>query len=194
VLDKKKFRKRYVLTEEKLDDIGARLEASPKKSSRLLALQCRLAECTAHTGTKFLKLPPDETTTVVLPPDCEARVRYCMWFQESAFKGLFNPELTLYSDEVWYTLSGYVNSQNDILSTESPHAVHEVPLHDLKVGVWCETSERRTIQPSSFHETVNSQRYVRLILSPFFGQLTDEEKSHGQDNATVHIVNNFMLH
>jgi hypothetical protein len=27
VLDKKKYRKRYILTEEKLDDIGARLEA-----------------------------------------------------------------------------------------------------------------------------------------------------------------------
>jgi hypothetical protein len=33
VLDKKKSRKRHVLTEEKLDGIGARLEASPKKSS-----------------------------------------------------------------------------------------------------------------------------------------------------------------
>jgi hypothetical protein len=120
VLDKNKSWKRYVLTEEKLDDIRARLEASPKKPFRLLALQCRLAECTAHTGTKFLKLRSDETAIVVLPPDCEARVRYCMWFQESAFKGLFNPELTLYSDEAWYTLSGYVNSLNNrYWSTES---------------------------------------------------------------------------
>jgi hypothetical protein len=31
VLDKKKSTKRHVLTEEKLDDIRARLEASPKK-------------------------------------------------------------------------------------------------------------------------------------------------------------------
>jgi hypothetical protein len=36
--EKKKFQKRNVPTEEKLNDIGALLEASPKKSLRLLAL------------------------------------------------------------------------------------------------------------------------------------------------------------
>jgi hypothetical protein len=72
-----------------------------------------------------------------LPPDCEARIQYCRWFQELVFNGLHDQELTFYSDEAWYTLSGYVNSQNNrYWSTENPHAVHEVPLHDLKVGVW----------------------------------------------------------
>jgi transposase len=33
-LDKKENKKRHILTEEKLDEIGARLEASPKKSLR----------------------------------------------------------------------------------------------------------------------------------------------------------------
>jgi hypothetical protein len=28
---------------------------------------------------------------------------------------------------------------------ENPHAVHEVPLHDLNVGVWCEISAGRII-------------------------------------------------
>jgi hypothetical protein len=35
-----------------------------------------------------------------------------------------------------------------------------------------------------------------LILSPFFGQLTDEEKSHGhfmQGNATAHTANNSVV-
>jgi hypothetical protein len=44
-----------------------------------------------------------------------------------------------------------------------------------------------------FHKTVNSERYVKFILSPFFDQLTDEEKSYGhfmQVNATVHIAIN----
>jgi hypothetical protein len=47
-----------------------------------------------------------------------------------------------------------------------------------------------------FHETINFKRYVRLILSPFFDQLTDEEKSYGhfmQDNATAHTANNYMV-
>jgi hypothetical protein len=43
------------------------------------------------------------------------------------------------------------------------------------------------------HETINSEHYV--ILSPFFDQLTDEEKLCGhfmQDNATAYTVSNPM--
>jgi hypothetical protein len=48
----------------------------------------------------------------------------------------------------------------------------------------------------SFHETVNSEHYVRLSLSSFFSQLTDEVKSYGhfmQDNATAHTANNSVV-
>jgi transposase len=38
VLDKKKTKKRHILTEDELDEIGARLEASPRMSLRRLAL------------------------------------------------------------------------------------------------------------------------------------------------------------
>jgi hypothetical protein len=71
-----------------------------------------------------------------------------------------------------------------------------VPLHDLKVGVWCVISAQRTIQPVLFHETINLQRYVRLILSSIFGQLIGEEKSYGyfmQDNAVVYTENNSIV-
>jgi hypothetical protein len=52
-------------------------------------------------------------------PDCEAGIRYCRWFQESVFNGLLDPELSFYSEETWFTLSGCVNSQNSIYwSTE----------------------------------------------------------------------------
>jgi hypothetical protein len=57
VLGRKESRKRRVLTEEKLAGIGIRLEASPKKLLRLLALQCGLAKSTAHVDTKS-KLRP----------------------------------------------------------------------------------------------------------------------------------------
>jgi hypothetical protein len=60
-------------------------------------------------------------------------------------------------------------------STENSHSLHEVALHDLNFGVLCASSAQRTTQPMFFHETVNSEYYVRLILSPFFCQLTDEE-------------------
>jgi hypothetical protein len=48
------------MAEEKVDDIGSRLESSPKKSLRLLDLQCGLEKSTAHVATtyKLLKLRP----------------------------------------------------------------------------------------------------------------------------------------
>jgi hypothetical protein len=42
---------------------------------------------------------------------------------------------------------------------------------------------------------VNSDRYVRNILEPFFEQLTDDERQYGyfqQDNATAHAARNSM--
>jgi hypothetical protein len=124
-----------------------------------------------------------------LLPDCEVRIQYCRWFQELVFNGLFDPKLKFYFDEVWYTLSGYINNQNNrYWSRENPHDVHEVPLHDLKVGVWCAISAWRAIQPMSFHKTINSEHYVRMSLSPFSGQLTDEKsyRHFMQHNAKTH--------
>lgn len=47
-----------------------------------------------------------------------------------------------------------------------------------------------------FHEIINSKCYVRLILSPFFNQLTDKEKLYGNfmlDYATAHISNKSVV-
>lgn len=44
---------------------------------------------------------------------------------------------------------------NKYCSTENPHTIYEVPLHDLKIGDWCEISAERKIQPVSLHKTIN---------------------------------------
>jgi hypothetical protein len=42
-------------------------------------------------------------------------------------------DITLYSDEALFHLSGYVNSQiTCIWATQHPHQIHEVPLHSEK--------------------------------------------------------------
>jgi hypothetical protein len=56
LVDKKPHRKRTVLTEDKLDNIGARLEASPRKSLRRIAQETRVSETSARTAKKLLKL------------------------------------------------------------------------------------------------------------------------------------------
>jgi hypothetical protein len=53
-------------------------------------------------------------------------------------------DLSFFSDEAWFHLSGYGNSQNcRIWSTEDPHVFQETPLHPIKVGVWLPVSRRR---------------------------------------------------
>jgi len=65
-------------------------------------------------------------------------------------------------------VSGYVNSQNNrYWSANKLNTIHEVPLHDSKIYVWCAISRRRIIGPIFFQETVNSQPYTKLILEEF---------------------------
>jgi hypothetical protein len=57
-----------------------------------------------------------------------------MWFQEPAFNGLLDPELTFYSGEELFNSSSFVSSQkNRYWSKENPRTLHEVLLHDSKV-------------------------------------------------------------
>jgi hypothetical protein len=54
-------------------------------------------------------------------------------------------------------------------------------------------SARRTTGPVLFPHKTNSERYVTLILSPFFDQPTDAEISYQhffQDNAMAHAASN----
>jgi transposase len=65
LLDRKRtVSKRRVLTEEKLDEIGARLEHSPRKSLRLIAQETGISKTSARTATILLKLKPNETRAV----------------------------------------------------------------------------------------------------------------------------------
>jgi hypothetical protein len=87
VLDKKKVRRRFVLTEEKLDEIGAQMETCPSKSLHRLAVQSGVSKSSAHRAMKLLNLRPYKIRAA--PQFCiligEARSGYCRWFQESYY-------------------------------------------------------------------------------------------------------------
>jgi hypothetical protein len=55
LIDKKQKHKRRVLTEEKLDNIGARLENAPRKSLKRLAIETGVRSI-ARRATQLLKL------------------------------------------------------------------------------------------------------------------------------------------
>jgi hypothetical protein len=57
-----------------------------------------------------------------------------------------NSQLTFFSDEAWFHLQGYINTQNNrYWNSQNPHLTHEVLLQPVKVGVWCAISSRRVV-------------------------------------------------
>jgi hypothetical protein len=82
-----------------------------------------------------------------------------------------------------------VNSQNSRhWSAENPGLIHELPLRDENVGVWCAVSAHRVIGPIFYDYTVTAVRYAKNTLRPFFAELTQEERLYGvfqQDSSTA---------
>lgn len=184
-----------VLTREVVDDIQQRLEQSPQKSLRKLSAQTGVSYGSCHkTAKKVLHLHPYKVTVVqqLHPLDYGKRVMYCNFFNRH-----LNDNNTLdksfFTDEAWFHLSGYINSQNyRTWATENPHTMIETDLHPIKVGVWVAISRRRIIGPIFFEETINAERYRTLILAEFLRQLHDDELQTGyfqQDGATAHTAN-----
>jgi hypothetical protein len=94
----------------------------------------------------------------------------------------------VFSDEAWFHLSGYLNSQNSrFWSSENPHLFHEVPLRSQKIGCWC------AISCIFFSESVTAKKYQEIIMQ-FISLLNEEERfcwlQH--DGATLHTANSTM--
>lgn len=72
-----------------------------------------------------------------------------------------------------------------MLEHKKYRAAHDVPLHSIKVGLCCATSAPRENSPVFLDENLISESYVRLILPPFFDQLTDNEKPYGHSMQDI---------
>jgi hypothetical protein len=144
-----------------------------------------------------LNLHPYKITVVheLLPRDFPARIRYCQWFLNH-LNNNNTLDLTFFSDESWFHLSGYGNKQNmRIWSSMNPHEFIQSPLHPQKIGVWLTVSRRRIFGPVFFEGTINVARYRNNLLELFFQNLHDDELLHGyfqQDNATAHKTRETM--
>jgi hypothetical protein len=117
------------------------------------------------------------------PADKEKRVKYCKWFLKNIVAGELDPTLYFMSSEAWF------HSQNTrYWSAENPHNLHQVPLHDQKIGVWCAVSASRIIGPTFFDTTVNTDVYLQIFRN-LYSQLTENERQQcffQQDGATCH--------
>ena len=76
------------------------------------------------------------------------RVRFCLWIKDFLTQNPGILDVTFFTDEAWFHLSGYVNSLNTrTWAAENPYTVHEEPLHSQKIGVWCGITRGRIIGP-----------------------------------------------
>jgi hypothetical protein len=64
VIDTKQKHKRQVLTEEKIDATGARLEHAPRKLLKRLAQETGVSKSSTRTATQLVKLRPYKTTVI----------------------------------------------------------------------------------------------------------------------------------
>ena len=183
-----------VRTEEVVNDVRQRMEEEPRKPLKRLSQEIGFSYGTCQTIVKKdLNMHPYKMQSyqALLPADHPRRLAYCRWIVNNLMNDdLLN--LTFFSDEAWFHLSGYVNSQNmRMWSTDNPHVFTETPLHAQKIGVWMAVSRRRIIGPIFFDFTVNAERYRNNFLAEFVQQLHDDELQYGyfqQDGATAHTT------
>jgi hypothetical protein len=126
------------------------------------------------------------------PIDCPERIRFCNWILKNVHDGLIVSRLLFITDKACFQSSSYVNSQNArIWSDKNPHAVHQILLCDIKIGVRCAINARRIVSPIFYCETVNLDQCIRNILEQFFNSrlmMKDSVATFKQDNTTVHTA------
>ena len=69
-----------------------------------------------------------------------------------------------------------------------------MPLHDLKIGVWCTVSKTKIVGQIFFESTVNTDVYLH-ILEQFNDQLTPQDKMQfffQQDGTTSHTSHRLL--
>jgi hypothetical protein len=196
-MDLKRKKRSTALTDEKMTEIQGELLENPRLSTRRLAQVVQVSHSTAYRAVRHeLKMHPYKTTQVhqLKPADHQARVNFCEWLSELLQHDDNFMDYCFFSDEAWFHLNGYVNSQNcRFWCAENPHLIEESPLHSQKLGVWAAMSAKRVFI-LFFNTTVTSEVYCGFVDS-FVETLSEVEVFSGwfqQDNATPHTAKRTM--
>lgn len=188
-------------TTEKVEEAKQIIENNPKVSVRRLAQQLGTSTGSAHTIlTKKLKLFPYKIQICqkLKEGDYECRVRFCVWLKEKLNEDANFLGRLIMSDEAHFSLNGCVNRQNlRFWATENPKETMEVPLHSLRVTVWCALTETSIIGPFFFETpdgqttTVNGERYGAMLREYFIPEADNMDLVNPffqQDGATCHTT------
>lgn len=192
-----------VRTDVNIETVRQIIEDQPQTSIRHLQQQADLSYGTCQRILKKdLHCHPYRLQAFheLLPNDRPQRLQFCQWSMNNFINNEDVFEKSFFTDEAWFHLSGYVNSQNmRMWSTRNPHFFTETPLHPRKIGVWAAISQRRLVGPFFFGGRLTSLRYRQELLTPFINSLMDDELAEGyfqQDGARIHTTRdalNFLM-
>lgn len=143
-----------IRSEENVEAVRQLVEERPQLSVRHLHQELDLSYGTCRRILRHdLHLYPYrlQATHEILPVDKPKRQEFCQRFIDHFIVNNGGIEKIMFTDESWFHLSGYVNSQNmRMWSANNPHFFVEAPLHPQKVGVWAAICQRRIIGPIFF--------------------------------------------
>ncbi|RWS18956.1 uncharacterized protein B4U80_08771, partial [Leptotrombidium deliense] len=122
---------------EKVEELEKSFEENPETSLRKrqqeLGIDRETIRQTAHNlGLRAYRLC---SVHELLPADYSRRLKFSSWYLQYIKN---NPSMEIFfTDEAWFHLSGYINSQNcRYWSAEKPTEYVESSLHPKKIGVW----------------------------------------------------------
>lgn len=170
------------------------ITADNRLSIRTIARRTKLKRWTVEQILKEdLKLHPYKVQVLheLKDSDFRARKEFCeKMLDRIDNEGLAVFDNMYFTDEAWFTLTGYVNRQNSRQwAQEKPSdAFITTSLHPEKVGVWAAISRTRVVGPVFFTSTVNTATYLSF-LDEFVNAFTSAELDHitfQQDGAPAH--------
>jgi hypothetical protein len=102
------------MTENTVHYVANRLLASPRQSLRVLPQEIGVSRSMRQRAAKRAGLHAYRFRVVqeLKQQDYNKRMTYCRWFQTFIVENPGILDYTWFSDEAWFHLSGYVNSQN----------------------------------------------------------------------------------
>ncbi len=128
-----------VMTPATLETVATAFINTPSLSIRR-AQQLDVLYSSLQRVTHILKLIPYKVSVIheLKPGDPAERVNFCHWFQKFIARQIDVLDTTFFSDEAWFYLSGYVNTQNTVTGhsqIQTKKLKHHYEAKRLKSGV-----------------------------------------------------------
>jgi hypothetical protein len=126
-----------------------------------LSQKTGLAKFSVRSATKLLRLKLFSFTVAQKLHDAEsvARVRIC----EAVCSGEVDILPAHFTDEAWFSFNGQTNIQNNrSWLADNYKLIHQMPLCDTKIGIWCAINATTIIGTNFFSGTFKSESYTTL--------------------------------